>query len=151
MLFIISKLSGLKVLDPAMGSGSFLLRAFDHLLDCYTRYNRACRDIKQAGRIRNTPGELFGERYEVAEEVFNPAFYIPPENIFGADLDPQAVELSRLNLWMRLMIAERDLMRERLRLRQPDGLRLHGSNHFDYGTAARSLWTRKCPFLISER
>jgi len=117
----IRELSQLKVLDPAMGSGSFLLRAFDHLLQCYERYNRACRDIKQTGRIRETPGELFGAGNEVAEEVFNPAFYIPSENIFGVDLDPQAVELARLNLWMRLMIAERDLMRERLRLRQQNG------------------------------
>jgi type I restriction-modification system DNA methylase subunit len=117
----IRELSQIKILDPAMGSGSFLLRAFDYLLQCYDRYNRACRDIKQTGRIRETPGELFGERYEVAEEVFNPAFYVPSENIFGVDLDPQAVELARLNLWMRLMIAERDLMRERLRLRQPNG------------------------------
>jgi hypothetical protein len=114
----IRQLSQIKVLDPAMGSGSFLLRAFDHLLDCYGRYNRACRDIKQTGRIRETPGELFGERYEVAEEVFNPAFYIPSENIFGVDLDPQAVELARLNLWMRLMVAERDWMREELRTKK---------------------------------
>jgi adenine-specific DNA-methyltransferase len=117
----IRELAQLKVLDPSMGSGSFLLRAFDHLLECYMRYNRACRDIKQTGRIRETPGELFGKGNEVAEEVFNPAFYIPLENIFGVDLDPQAVELARLNLWMRLMIAERDLMRERLRTRQANG------------------------------
>jgi hypothetical protein len=101
-----------------MGSGSFLLRAFDHLLQCYDRYNRACRDIKQIGRIRETPGELFGAGNEVAEEVFHPAQLIPPENLFGVDLDAQAVELARLNVWMRLMIAERDWMREILRTRQ---------------------------------
>jgi type I restriction-modification system DNA methylase subunit len=117
----IRELSQIKVLDPAMGSGSFLLRAFDHLLDCYRRYNRACRDIKQTGRIRETPGELFGERYEVAEEVLNPGFIIPVENIFGVDLDPQAVELARLNLWMRLMIAERDKIREELRTKRSNG------------------------------
>jgi type I restriction-modification system DNA methylase subunit len=116
----IRQLAQIKVLDPAMGSGSFLLGAFDHLLNCYMRYNRACRDIKQAGRLGERPGELFGAGNEVAEEVLNPAFYIPAENIFGVDLDPQAVELARLSLWMRLMITERDLMRERLRLRQPN-------------------------------
>ncbi len=118
----IRELSQIKVLDPSMGSGSFLLRAFDHLLDCYDRYNRACRDIKQTGRIRETPGELFGKENEVAEEVFNPAFHIPSENIFGVDLDPQAVELARLNLWMRLMIAERDWMREELRTKKTNGV-----------------------------
>jgi type I restriction-modification system DNA methylase subunit len=118
----IRELAQIKILDPAMGSGSFLLRAFDHLLDCYTRYNRACRDIKQTGRIRETPGELFGRENEVAEEVFNPAFNIPSENIFGVDLDPQAVELARLSLWMRLMIAERDWMREELRTKKTNGV-----------------------------
>lgn len=118
----IRELAQIKVLDPSMGSGSFLLRAFDHLFDCYTRYNRACREIKQTGRIRETPGELFGADNEVAEEVFNPAFHIPSENIFGVDLDPQAVELARLNLWMRLMIAERDWMREELRTRRTNGM-----------------------------
>ncbi len=117
----IRELAALKVLDPSMGSGSFLLRAFDHLLDCYGRYNRACREMKQTGRVRETPGELFGAGEEVAEEIFNPAFHIVAENIFGVDLDPQAVELARLNIWMRLMIAERDIMRERLRLTQSNG------------------------------
>jgi adenine-specific DNA-methyltransferase len=117
----IRELAQIKVLDPATGSGSFLLRAFDHLVDCYTRYNRACREIKQTGRIRETPGELFGESYEVAEEVINPGFIVPIENIFGVDVDPQAVELGRLNLWMRLMIAERDKMREELRTRKANG------------------------------
>lgn len=117
----IRELAEIKVVDPSMGSGSFLLRAFDHLLDCYSRYNQACRDLKQTGRIRETPGELFGADEQVAEEIFNPAFYIVAENIFGVDLDPQAVELARLNLWMRLMIAERDIMRERLRVSQANG------------------------------
>jgi Eco57I restriction-modification methylase len=114
----IRELAAIKVLDPSMGSGSFLLRAFDHLLQCYDRYNRACRDIKQIGRIRETPGELFGAGNEVAEEIFHPAQLIPSENLFGVDLDAQAVELARLNVWMRLMIAERDWMREILRTRQ---------------------------------
>ena len=111
----IRELSALKVLDPSMGSGSFLLRAFDHLFDCYKQYNHACQDLKQTGRIRETPGELFGADNEVAEEVFHPALQIPSENLFGVDIDPQAVEIARLNIWLRLMIAERDWMREVLR------------------------------------
>ncbi|HEY5233098.1 MAG TPA: N-6 DNA methylase, partial [Verrucomicrobiae bacterium] len=39
----ILELREIKVLDPAMGSGSFLLRAFDTLVAAYEEYNRACR------------------------------------------------------------------------------------------------------------
>lgn len=58
---------------------------------------------------------------EKTAPIVETAFYIPSENIFGVDLDAQAVELARLNLWMRLMIAERDWMREKLRTRQGNG------------------------------
>lgn len=133
----IRELGALKVLDPSMGSGSFLLRAFDHLLDCYRRYNRACRDLKQTGRLRETPGELFGANHEVAEEVFHSALHIPQENLFGVDLDPQAVEIARLNIWMRLMIAERDWMREIFRTRRLilDGLLPSLSNNLKCGNS----------------
>lgn len=124
----IRELANLKVLDPSMGSGSFLLRAFDHLLAIYQRYNEACRIEKDRRRkeslsVHETSGngELFGADADIAEEIHNPALYISCENIFGVDLDAQAVELARLNVWMRLMFAERDLMREKLRTKQPGG------------------------------
>ncbi len=67
----------LRVLDPACGSGSFLIAAFDELNDWLRQNDPALRDDAQ--------------RYQ----------HILRENLFGVDLDAQAVAVTRLNLWLR--------------------------------------------------
>ena len=65
----------IKVLDPACGSGSFLIKAFQELDKAYK---------KKSG----------------FDTVFKKN-QILKDNIFGVDLDPQAVEISQLNLLLR--------------------------------------------------
>jgi hypothetical protein len=108
----IRELATIRVLDPAMGSGSFLLRAFDALARAYADYNAECRNHKRA---RNHTGMLFDASQEIAEEIDHVGIKVASENIFGVDLDEQAVEVAKLNLWIRLMAAERDFIRDRLR------------------------------------
>lgn len=62
----------IRVLDPACGSGSFLVKALEVIHDKYREFG-------------NTAG------------VFT-KLTILNENIYGVDLDPQAVEIARLNL-----------------------------------------------------
>lgn len=70
----------LKVLDPACGSGSFLIEAFD-VLDKYHR------------RVRGDYDEFdFFRRAEILTG-----------NIYGVDLDAQAVEIARLNLLLKTL------------------------------------------------
>jgi hypothetical protein len=64
----IRELGEIKVLDPAMGSGSFLLRAFDALVKAYDDYNQECRRIKKE---RNGHGALFDADLVIAEEVLD--------------------------------------------------------------------------------
>jgi type I restriction-modification system DNA methylase subunit len=109
----ILQLKEIKVLDPAMGSGSFLLRAFDALVAAYEEYNRACRAAKSG----NGSGMLFDAPADIAEEIDHLGIRVATENIFGVDLDAQAVEVAMLNLWMRLMIVERDYIRGELKKR----------------------------------
>jgi len=47
--------------------------------------------------------------------VENAALHVLTENLFGVDLDAQAVEVAKLNFWIRYMTVERDAMRERIR------------------------------------
>ncbi len=108
----IRELGEIKVLDPAMGSGSFLLRAFDALVRAYDDYNQECRRIK---KDRNGHGALFDTDFAVAEEVFDAPLHVLTENIFGVDLDKQAVEVAKLNLWLRYMAVNRDPFIERIR------------------------------------
>ena len=114
----IRELSQIKVLDPAMGSGSFLLVAFDALVDAYSDYNAECRRIKKE---RNSHGALFDADFVVAEEVFDAPLHVLTENIFGVDLDRQAVEVAKLNLWLRYMTVNRDPFLERLHRKQRGG------------------------------
>jgi len=70
----------LKVLDPACGSGSFLIEAFD-VLDKYHQ------------RVRGDYDEFdFFRRAEILTS-----------NIYGVDLDAQAVEIARLNLLLKTL------------------------------------------------
>ena len=111
----ILELQEIKVLDPAMGSGSFLLGAFDKLVEAYEEYNRACRKAK--AERGNGSGMLFDADTGIAEEMDHPGIRVASDNIFGVDLDAQAIEVAKLNLWMRLMIVERDFIRGELRKR----------------------------------
>ena len=62
----------IKVLDPACGSGSFLIRAMEMIFDWYKRHNPNADEFTKIDILLN--------------------------NIYGVDLDEQAVEIARLNL-----------------------------------------------------
>ena len=76
----------LRVLDPACGSGTFLLRAFDHLM-----------------RARNPTGARVQARFDQEAEGSLAALRtsVLTENLFGVDLDARAVEIAQLNLMIR--------------------------------------------------
>ncbi len=77
----------LRVLDPACGSGSFLIEAF-RVLVAYWRKAEPPVDDKA----------------ELAQRV-----RILNDNLFGVDLDPQAVEIAQLNLLL-MALTERTLL-----------------------------------------
>jgi type I restriction-modification system DNA methylase subunit len=90
----------LKVLDPACGSGSFLIRAYDELLN-YHAY--------QQGKVS---AEL--DQWE--------RLPILTANIFGVDLDRQAVEIARLNLLLRSLSRQETLPSLANNIRQGNSL-----------------------------
>jgi len=71
----------LKILDPACGSGSFLIRAFEEM-DNYLKEKRSQK------------GEEFA--YFRRMEILN-------NNLYGVDLDKQAVEIAQLNLLLKAL------------------------------------------------
>jgi hypothetical protein len=88
----------LKILDPACGSGSFLLGAYQSLIDWHVRYygdkerltkrDRTVAYLDSDGRVRLTA--------RLKRQILL-------NNLFGVDIDPQAVEVTRLSLSLKAL------------------------------------------------
>ncbi|HEU5002590.1 MAG TPA: N-6 DNA methylase [Actinomycetota bacterium] len=87
--------ANIKIVDPACGSGAFLLGAFDYLVDWHERYYEAHPDENQQGHFTTT----LGERRLTAETKAN----IIANNLFGVDIDAQAVEVTQMSLYLALL------------------------------------------------
>ncbi len=91
----------LRVLDPACGSGSFLLGAYQHLLDWYLEQYRHDPKKYRKRLDQDARGEW---RLTIAERK-----RILLNNIFGVDIDRQAVEVTKLSLLLRVLEGEAGL------------------------------------------
>lgn len=98
------QLLNLKVCDPAMGSGAFLVQACRFLS---ARLVEAWAIEEAAGRIVDLIGQVHESRTSV--ESMPPGVEARAENarrivaercLYGVDLDPLAVELAKLSLWL---------------------------------------------------
>jgi type I restriction-modification system DNA methylase subunit len=87
--------------DPACGSGSFLIAAYQYLLDWFTdRYQGAGQRYK-----RNLTSVSGGpKRLTLAARK-----RILLNNIYGVDIDPQAVEVAKLSLLLKVIEGETQL------------------------------------------
>jgi len=96
-----------RVVDPACGSGSFLLGAFEYLTDALERYNRAAQAAYQNSWAANGSGDLFSASTpaEPPKQLSYPHERVLVGCIYGVDLDPQAVGLAKLSLWTQLLRA----------------------------------------------
>lgn len=128
----------LRILDPACGSGSFLLGAYQYLLDWHLKAYIAERE--KTGKILTIPPET-GKRRRKSDA---PVMYqgqgsdwraeakpsggdwmlttvekkrILLNNIYGVDIDPQAVEVTKLSLLLKVLENEnQDTLRSQLTL-----------------------------------
>lgn len=72
------------VLDPACGSGAFLVAAFDYLAAEYRRVNDRLADLGEG-----------------TTSLFDPDRDILSLNLFGVDVSPESVEITKLSLWLK--------------------------------------------------
>jgi hypothetical protein len=85
----------LRVLDPAMGSGAFLVAACRYLASAVEQA------LIREGRWHPhdvTPADRAALRREIASRC-----------LFGVDLNPMAVQLARLSLWLATLAADKPL------------------------------------------
>ena len=95
--------SRLKILDPACGSGSFLLGAYQYLLDWHQEWY-VKDDPKKWATIKNpTLYQVQGGDYRLTTAERK---RILLNNIYGVDIDSQAVEVTKLSLLLKVLEGE---------------------------------------------
>ncbi|MBM3333325.1 Eco57I restriction-modification methylase domain-containing protein [Candidatus Sumerlaeota bacterium] len=104
----ILELSKIRVLDPAMGSGSFLRKVLTHMHTVYSCYNRLVHEAQV--RIQEGDG-LLGGSNGLPRRIDNTGERILLQNVYGVDLDPEAIYTASLNLYHQLIELERDRFR----------------------------------------
>ena len=80
----LAELPTVRVLDPACGSGAFLIEAFDQLHAEYARAADTLEELRPQGL-----------------GLFDPDRTILQENLFGVDLNAEAVDIARLSVWIK--------------------------------------------------
>jgi len=90
------QIENLKILDPACGSGSFLLGAYTCLLNYHRDWYAANSPQKHTKQIyQGRGGQWFLTIAEKKKILLN--------NIFGVDIDSQAVEVTKLSLLLKVL------------------------------------------------
>ena len=77
----------LTVCEPAMGSAAFLNEAINQLAEAYLFHKQQAEDLR-----------IPQDRY--TQELQRVKMYIADNNVFGVDLNPVAVELAEVSLWL---------------------------------------------------
>lgn len=89
----------LRIVDPACGSGSFLIGAYQHLLDWYRDRYLEDGASKHRKQLFEGPGGAW--RLTSAERK-----RILLNSIYGVDIDAQAVEVTKLSLLLKVLEGE---------------------------------------------
>lgn len=84
--------SPLHILDPACGGGAFLLGAYHYLLDW--QLQQCLTQEKFSSLLQNQEGQW---HLPIAERVRLLS------HLYGVDIDPQAIAVSKLSLWLMLL------------------------------------------------
>jgi len=97
------RVDSLRILDPACGSGSFLLGAYQYLLDWHLQWY-----------VDNNPEKYARDKKPALYSGHGGAWYLTTaerkrillNNIYGVDIDSQAVEVTKLSLLLKVLEGE---------------------------------------------
>ncbi|MBV0934404.1 Eco57I restriction-modification methylase domain-containing protein [Marinobacterium weihaiense] len=84
----------LNICEPAMGSAAFLNEAIDQLADRYL-------ELAQRARNERIP------QHQYLQEKQQVKMYLADNNVFGVDLNPIAVELAEVSIWLNALSKDR--------------------------------------------
>lgn len=102
------EISNIKIVDPACGSGSFLLGAYQCLLDYHLKYYLQTNALP--GRVKDDVKPSKSKKSNILTPEGNLTTAekkrILLNNIFGVDIDTNAVEVTKLSLLLKCMEGE---------------------------------------------
>ena len=89
----------IKILDPACGSGAFLIAAFNYLL---AKHKEVYEKLKELRKKKESD-----EAYLLHPDNFDKT--ILENNLYGVDLNRESVEITKLALWLKTAVKNRKL------------------------------------------
>ena len=98
------RLINLRILDPACGSGAFLIKAVDVLLEIhkelqlFKQFKREYTAIKKGRKFKKDEGQLTLIKWHEEDE----ARAVIEKNIFGVDINEESVEITKLSLFFKI-------------------------------------------------
>ncbi|WP_439028097.1 Eco57I restriction-modification methylase domain-containing protein [Haloarchaeobius sp. DT45] len=96
-----------RVLDPAVGSGAFLLAAQEVLLDIYMQCIEFFQQVEDEGRAWELEERTVEELETIEGGRGSASLYakrsIILNNLYGVDIDDGAVEICKLRLWLSMV------------------------------------------------
>ena len=98
----------IRVLDPACGSGSFLIGAFQYLIDYHTQWylEHPEQEVRHAHPSLDFMREVHTDRDGTKRLSVYRKAKILRHNLFGVDIDPQAVEITMMSLYLKALEGE---------------------------------------------
>ena len=132
------KILSLKICEPAMGSAAFLNEAVNQLAVLYMDY------AQKAANER-----LSQERY--ASELQRVKMYMADNCVFGVDLNPVAVELAEVSLWLNALSSDRFVPWFNLQLKSGNSLVGCRRRVYTKEDVASGNWTSVEPLDIGSK
>jgi phage tail protein X len=82
-----NRLKTLRIVDPACGSGVFLIMAFDFMK-------------AELSRVNDKIAEMQGKDQHI-QDLIDPDSEILTNNLFGVDVNSESIEIAKLSLWIK--------------------------------------------------
>lgn len=99
-----AELLDLKICDPAMGSGAFLVQACrwlaERLVEAWAAEEVAGKFITADGDVKEDAGEADPMPTALDERLLTARRLIAERCLYGVDVNPLAVELAKLSIWL---------------------------------------------------
>lgn len=103
-----TELLDLKILEPAMGAAAFQNEVINQVAEAYLQYRQAekrqefmDRNSLEEDQVGDGSWRIAPDHYR--DELQKVKAYIATHNVYGVDLNPTAIELGKLSLWLNVI------------------------------------------------